>query len=145
MSIAAVSSIMHGDVDETRPNTVRHATIDFVLAFLIVWLVSLALVSVAVDLAVLPVDEATLRAGAALVAFGTTYPFVSGLWSMARLLRFAQTAVAVALVAGLAAALPLLAVGGVPTESLAGDLLQAGIVLVAVGVGAVDAVYRRLY
>lgn len=145
MPIGSVGSIVSTDVDEPRPNTVRHATLDFVIAFLIVWGTLTALVSVAADLVALPVDEATLGGGAGLVAFGTTYPFVSGLWSMARLLRFAQTAVAVALVAGLVAALPLLAVGGVPTESLAANLLQAGIVVLAVSMGAVDACYRRLY
>lgn len=128
----------------TSLDGVLDATVDTVLAFVSVWLVLTVVVTRTTALVGPTVPESTLQLAIALVALGTIYPFVTGLWPLRRFLRFLATAAIIFLALGVVAFVGLLAVGGVATDSTASKLLQFGLVALALlGAGAVSVLGDR--
>lgn len=129
---------------ETFIDSVLDATVDTILAFASVWVFLFSVATQTTALVGPPVPESTLHLAIGLVAFGTTYPFVTGLWPLKPWLDFLLTAGFIYLTIGLIGAVVLVSIGGIPTDSAASELLQFGLFAGSlVGAVAVSVVRNR--
>lgn len=69
-------------------DSVLDATVDTILAFASVWVFLFTGLTHTMGLLEMPIAESTLSLAIGLVAFGTTYPFVTGLWPLKPWLDF---------------------------------------------------------
>lgn len=123
---------------------VLDATVDTILALASVWLFVFTVVVRTEPLVGLSPSEPVIQIAIGILAIGCTYPFVTGLWPLGQWLRFLVTGAGLLLASSFVAFFVLVPIGGIPTNSVATELLQFGIFAVALaGAGAVSVLRDR--
>jgi hypothetical protein len=121
------------------------ATYDFLVSFLGgVFVVFLSLQTVN-DAAGMPVSESLVGAVALVLAFGASYPLVAGPWSLDRFTEFVLTFFIAVVGLALLSAIPFIAVGGIPSDSLIAGAAKVAVVMGALAIAVVDTYLRPLY
>jgi hypothetical protein len=125
--------------------SVVDATYDFLIAFLgSVFVVFLSLLVVN-DAAGSPVSESLVGIVALVLAFGASYLFVAGPWSLDRFTEFVLIFFISVVGLALLSAIPLLIVGGVPSDSLIDRVAKTVVIVVALAIAVVNTYLRPLY
>lgn len=121
------------------------ATYDFLIAVLGgVFVVFLSLQTMN-DAAGMPVSESLVGAVACVLAFGASYPLVAGPWSLNRFTEFVLTFFIAVVGLTLLFAIPFLAIGGAPSDSLVIGVTKVVVIIGALAIAVADTYLRPLY
>lgn len=121
------------------------ATYDFFVAFLGGAFVVLLLLKTVNDAADMPVSELLVVAVALVLAFGASYPLVAWPWSLNRFTEFVLTFFIAVVGLTLLFAIPFLAIGGAPSDSLVIGVTKVVVIIGALAIAVADTYLRPLY